>query len=235
MNPQSGKADTSRTRRRLLKGSASAPILSLMVSRPVLGAPHHCSPSGFASGNVSHHDDENEGCGGNSPGYWKNHFQWPGGYLPGVRAAECSHSSDEEDSSGSDSSGSSDGSSSGSSHDSFECEKVPLILKNGKGSGNNIPEEWIGVDQTRFYDAFGVVPEGDPEVTLMEVLRTMPGSLEFHAIAVLLNAAEGLYGDALSEQVVKDMYFQAKTMGYYETSDGNRIDDVQAFFEQTYH
>ncbi len=77
------------TRRRLVAGTASVPIISALASRPVLGA-QNCTPSGFMSGNLSHPDAYGS-CGGLSPGYWKaaQHIgAWPYPYLPGITSEQ---------------------------------------------------------------------------------------------------------------------------------------------------
>lgn len=70
------------SRRRLLQGALTAtPVVLLSVaSKPVL-AGQLCSPSGFASGNVST-SDQPSACNGYSPGYWKAKpgVQWPSPY-----------------------------------------------------------------------------------------------------------------------------------------------------------
>ena len=71
-------------RRRLIIGTA-APVLMSLASRPVMGAVSQCSPSGFMSGNVSIQPGQGTGCGGLSPGYWKNHTDWPAPYTPNTK------------------------------------------------------------------------------------------------------------------------------------------------------
>ena len=74
--------DTAVASRRLLQGALTAtPVVLLSVaSKPVL-AGQLCSPSGFASGNVST-SDQPSACNGYSPGYWKSKpgVQWPSPY-----------------------------------------------------------------------------------------------------------------------------------------------------------
>lgn len=77
-------------RRRFLKGAALAsPVLLSIASRPVLGTTRFCSASGFMSGNLSNKGGKDVNCGGNSPGYWKNHtspsYPWPAPYVSGRR------------------------------------------------------------------------------------------------------------------------------------------------------
>jgi hypothetical protein len=72
-------------RRRFIKGTAAAsPVLLSLVSRPVMGAARFCSASGFLSGNLSQ-PQTSDGCGGLSPGYYKNHSPWPLPYLSGTQ------------------------------------------------------------------------------------------------------------------------------------------------------
>ncbi len=72
-------------RRRFIKGTAAAsPVLLSLVSRPVMGAARICSASGFMSGNVSQPQTA-VGCGGLSPGYYKNHSPWPSPYVSGTQ------------------------------------------------------------------------------------------------------------------------------------------------------
>ena len=70
------------SRRRLLQGLLTAPVLMTVASKPVL-AGQMCSPSGFASGNVSTQDNPSA-CNGYSPGYWKAKpgVSWPSPFQP---------------------------------------------------------------------------------------------------------------------------------------------------------
>ena len=71
-------------RRRFIKGTAVAsPVLLSLVSRPVMGAARFCSASGLMSGNLSQ-PQTSEGCGGLSPGYYKNNA-WPPLYESGTK------------------------------------------------------------------------------------------------------------------------------------------------------
>lgn len=73
-------------RRRLLQGGlGAAPVLMTLVSRPVLGGDgggigQCAAPSGFASMPTSQHGQP-QLCLGRSPGYWKNHQDWPAPYY----------------------------------------------------------------------------------------------------------------------------------------------------------
>ena len=73
--------------------------------------------------------------------------------------------------------------------------------------------------------------------TLMQVLWEQPGSLEFHVIAALLNAASGLPSYVLSVNEVKDIYNQWRLNGFYRTSNNIRMfaPDIRKFIENTYH
>lgn len=63
-------------RRRFARsGVAASGIIATLTSGPVLGTVCK-SPSGFLSGNLSNHQQATT-CMGRSPGYWKNHNQWP--------------------------------------------------------------------------------------------------------------------------------------------------------------
>lgn len=65
------------SRRRFTRsGVAASGVLLTLASRPVLGDVVCKSPSGFLSGNQSHHGTPPT-CLGRSPGYWKNHGGWP--------------------------------------------------------------------------------------------------------------------------------------------------------------
>lgn len=89
-SPQDGKTDQQSTsftahpygpvnesRRRFGKsGLAVSGVIATLASRPVLGCEVCQSPSGFLSGNLSTHGPAPV-CAGRSPGYWKNHTNWP--------------------------------------------------------------------------------------------------------------------------------------------------------------
>lgn len=97
LNPQQGAENAAESqrdlaeharasaRRRFIRGAAAAsPVLLSLVSRPVLGTTRFCSASGFMSGNLSQ-PQTSQGCGGFSPGYWKNHSPWPSPYVCGTQ------------------------------------------------------------------------------------------------------------------------------------------------------
>jgi len=71
------------SRRKFAKtGLIAAPVIMSLNSRSALGAGYSCTISGLLSGNLSNpgYDDL---CGGNTPGYWKNHYPFPGGVNEG--------------------------------------------------------------------------------------------------------------------------------------------------------
>lgn len=64
------------SRRRFTKaGLAASGVMVTLASRPVLGCATAETPSGFISGNVSR--GQAQASCGLSPGYWKNHSDWP--------------------------------------------------------------------------------------------------------------------------------------------------------------
>ncbi|RME35735.1 MAG: hypothetical protein D6786_01065 [Gammaproteobacteria bacterium] len=91
-------------------------------------------------------------------------------------------------------------------------------------------EELIGTPGTTFASIFGCGPLDD-YTTLMEVLWTMSGSDEFHAVAAYFNASLGLYPqDTLSPQQVIDLYCD------YKSGAGNLPADFDLghFLDNTY-
>lgn len=69
-------------RRFSMSGLAVSGVVLTLASRPVL-AGQCLSPSGFQSGNVSHHGTPTT-CSGRTPGYWGTHpEEWPSPYEPG--------------------------------------------------------------------------------------------------------------------------------------------------------
>jgi len=186
-------------RRRILTGSAAVPILSVLHSRKVLGMTHVCSPSGFASGNLSGYNHRTGNCGGKSPGYWKNYQKWstwPGAYIPGVRSADPQY-----------------------------------------GGGSAIPAQYLQIPNTRMVDGFGCAPTiGDTDITMMEVLREYPGTTEYHAVAVLLNAAQFGAAYAVSVPEAIGLYCGYATGSGYTTSSGTTLipSDIDLFLRQAY-
>ncbi len=200
----SGKVSS--TRRKLLAAGSSVPIMSIFVSRPVLGTPQQCSPSGFASAmpaNAGSQHGEQGPCTGLSPGYWMNHWDWPGGFIPGMRATQNY-----------------DGNASCTALGAGVTVAESDLLHNQNGNG--VPTQFRGLCETAFLSVFGVTLASDAELTLMEVLRdnSIRTTLEFHAIAALLNAADGQYGDMLDTMTVIDLYFAAANGSNFDTGSG---------------
>lgn len=89
------------SRRRFSRsGLAVSGVLLTLASRPAL-AGQCLSPSGFQSGNVSHHGTPIT-CSGRTPGYWGTHpEEWPSPYDPGKckgdNPGECMKSKNWED------------------------------------------------------------------------------------------------------------------------------------------
>ncbi len=102
-------------------------------------------------------------------------------------------------------------------------------------NGNAVPEKWKGKSETNFLSVFGVTLNGEPELTLMEVLRDngVRTTLEFHAIAALLNAAAGQYCEMLDPATVADLYAAAKSGMNYDTGSGVMTpDQIEDFLIQ---
>ena len=191
------------SRRGLLKKAAiGAPIVMVLANRPAYGAV--CSISGFQSINPSGVQTyTSSGCGGFSPGGWKNpdvghgnsdgnRSQWIiAGYYPNPRA------------------------------------------------GVSPPDHTASI----FSDVFGRnAPGFSSTATLQDVLLNSPGSLEFHAIANLLNA--GYFADyRLSQADVIGLYNAwVSHLSTYTTTSGTvvQLSQIEAngglkkFFDQ-YH
>jgi hypothetical protein len=86
---QTGLVDESR-RRFTKAGVAVSGVLLTLASRPSLGGGGTVggggvckSPSGFLSGNASHHGTT-QYCKGCTPGYWGTHYTWPSPYKTGT-------------------------------------------------------------------------------------------------------------------------------------------------------
>ncbi len=73
-NDVNTSSETNEKRRRLVTGLTAAPILLSLASKPVLGT-YTCAPSGFMSGNLSN-PDVHKPCGGHSPKFWCNNYNW---------------------------------------------------------------------------------------------------------------------------------------------------------------
>jgi len=89
-DPQASTEKVNESRRRLTKGSLAAPIvLATLASKNALAAaPYQCTISGILSGNTSA-PAQTTPCNqlGRSPGYWKNHNNWPSPCIYGAPSA----------------------------------------------------------------------------------------------------------------------------------------------------
>ncbi len=73
-----GLSERGKTRRRLAKAGAGAGVLLTLESKQAMATSAMCkSPSGSLSGGLSSHYGPAQACKGLSPGYWKNHTDWP--------------------------------------------------------------------------------------------------------------------------------------------------------------
>lgn len=80
-----------------------------------------------------------------------------------------------------------------------------------RGNNCRMLDATQGAGATTFHDVFGYSPRCGGAVTLMEVLQTCPGSLDWHAVGAALNASCSMiyYGATLAEVV--DAYHMART------------------------
>ncbi len=206
------RPDGQLSRRRFTGAGLAAPVILSLASRPAFGA--ICTPSGFVSyspNNPSGVRHVVDGCGGLSPGAWKNPYagNGDGSFRDWLAAGYLPNDPDEQ--------------------------------PPNAGAGNNTsgirrykrdnPGPYV---PTLFTDAFGGY--GPSGLSMHDVLLDLPGSLEFHAAATLLNAASGIPG-YMSPSTVINLYIASFTGTY--SSGGTTIDmstfDLKAFFEQTYH
>jgi len=205
-------------RRNLLKKTAiGVPVAITLAHKPAFGAV--CSISGFQSVNPSGVDRHTGGCGGISPGGWKengyktsnqdgNRNMWlAAGFNPNPRVNSS-------------------------------------LYYKGKW-GQQFPGDGPG---TLFFaaNAFqGVTPTVpvSPFDTLHDVLLKNPGSLEFHVISNFLNAHYFGWGSGDGRMHVDDIvgvcfaYTNGSTS--YTTIGGTTVSlvgfDLQGFFDQLYH
>lgn len=71
-------SERGRSRRRLAKAGAGAGVLLTLESKQAMATSAMCkSPSGSLSGGLNSHYGPAPTCKGLSPGYWKNHTDWP--------------------------------------------------------------------------------------------------------------------------------------------------------------
>ncbi|REL37071.1 hypothetical protein [Thalassotalea euphylliae] len=204
-------------RRSLFKKAViGTPLAITLASRPAYGAV--CSLSGFQSVNPSGVARHNVGCGGISPGGWKENGYKTGnqdgsrdnwikaGFYPNPRKAGS------------------------------------LSYNTKKGIYPDDP------DGTLFYawEAFsGATPSVyvDPSDTLHDVLLKNPGTLEFHMISNFLNANYYNWGNGdgkINAIDIRGVYMAYTSMQQtYTTTTGAVLNldtlDLQKFFAQLYH
>jgi hypothetical protein len=209
------QTDKTNSRRSLLKKTIiGVPVVMTLANKPAFGA--ICSISGFQSVNPSGVGD-NGGCGGISPGGWKengyksgnqdgNRNQWiAAGFYPNPRVG------------------------------------VSYQYK-GKKESSDDPAGTLFFAAIAFQ---GVSPtvEVSATDTLHDVLLKNPGSLEFHVISNFLNAHYFGWGNGDGKILADDIrgvYFAyTSSASTYTTVGGTTIDltgfDLQDFFDQLYH
>lgn len=210
---QTGKSNS---RRSLLKKTIiGVPVVMTLANKPAFGAV--CSLSGFQSVNPSGVAHYVQGCGGISPGGWKengyktgnqggNRDQWiAAGFYPNPRIAA-----------------------------SLGYKKETQYPSDEDGTLFFAGNAFQGVSPT--------VPVAVTD-TLHDVLLKNPGSLEFHMIANFLNAhyfGWGAGDGKMPADDIRGVYFAYTNMDpTYTTTGGTIIDldnfDLQAFFYQLYH
>jgi len=210
------KADKINSRRSLIKKTIiGVPVVMTLANKPAFGAV--CSLSGFQSVNPSGVGRHDQGCGGISPGGWKengyktngdgNRNQWLAiNFYPNPRIA------------------------------------TSYKYKGNFGIHAGDPLGTLFFAPAAFGGASPTVSVSATD-TLHDVLLKNPGSLEFHAISNLFNALYFGWGNGdgkMSAADIKGVYF-AYTDGdaTYITTGGTSIDlttlDLQAFFAQLYH
>ncbi len=80
---QNTKQTVDTSRRSFAKAGVVAPMIMTLVSRPAMASTLCFTPSRSLSRNTSVSQQGNDGmCEGKSPGYYKNHLNWPGGVKP---------------------------------------------------------------------------------------------------------------------------------------------------------
>jgi len=194
----SSEAEQAASRRRFIKRAVgTSPVVLSLASRPAWGL--NCSLSGLMSATHASHHDMNTPCenwgSGCTPGFWKsNPKAWKvfnGTYVPGnVLSCPSPTSYDDDD----------------SHHTSWKKHKKSdgdgcflLTLGSKKYSVRKGASDWDDTGTT-FSAIFGA---GYSSKTLMQVLHTEQGSVNFHACAAVLNsiAFPGEYGYSASDVV----------------------------------
>lgn len=204
-------------RRSLLKKAAiGVPAVMALANKPAFGAV--CSLSGFQSVNPSGVIRHGGGCGGISPGGWKengyksgnqdgNRNQWiTAGFFPNPRVGGS------------------------------------MGYDTKKGEYPSDPAGTLFFAAIAFQGVSPSVPVLSTD-TLHDVLLKNPGSLEFHMISNFLNANYMNWGNGdgkMSAVDIKGVYLAYRGFNStYTTSGGTVINldslDLQAFFAQLYH
>lgn len=196
------------TRRRFARAGVAAPVIMMLANRPAFGA--ICTASGFASYSPNSPSGVRHlvgGCGGLSPGAWRTPDAGNGDGSRQQWTAAGYNPNPRQD---------------GNTHPG---------RGNGNGGGGVTYNDPAG---TLFDAVFGTTTGYG---TLHDVLLNMSGSLEFHAVAALLNTSLAGYG--LSKEDVIGLYWLGAYGTPYETASGSILNpgdiDVKAFFDQTYH
>jgi len=174
------------SRRKLTGAALGVSAVFTLASRPVLAG--QCfSPSGFQSGNLSHHGTPIT-CTGRSPGYWKEQpLAWPSPYVPGICAEQCNKAWKW----------------SGGTlfHPFFAGGKFMANLDGISAT----PNTSLSMMQVMHLND-GNNPWG----------LTDTDNLGSHIVAALLNAKAGFTDDVLDETAVIGMWSEWAAYGYYE-------------------
>lgn len=212
------KTDKNNSRRSLLKKTIiGVPVVMTLANKPAFGAV--CSISGFQSVNPSGVGRHEQGCGGISPGGWKENGYKVKGEPDGGRAEWLAAG--------------------------FFPNPRVLTSTDYKGNFGIYPDDPAG---TLFYDPttfLGANPKITvlPTETLHDVLLKGTGTLEFHVISNFLNAHYFGWGNGdgrMPANDIRDIYIAYTSYApTYTSSGGTTIDlnafDLQAFLSQLYH
>jgi hypothetical protein len=220
--PQADEAVSTVTSRRRVLIGAAAPVILSVLSKPAFGAVGaRCTISGFTSVNPSGVRHDTDGCGGLSPGAWKNPYA-----------------------------GNGDGSLADWAQAGINLTGTPLYPNRSDGSDGN-PGAVNGVGSTEpgtlFLDIFTRTDNTNADDTLHDKLHKDPGTkLQRAAVEALLNAAFYQWGVPGPEQA---KIHPADVVGLYDTSPGDLYQskvssfslirpsnpEVRAFFENLIH
>ena len=104
------------------------------------------------------------------------------------------------------------------------------------GSGVAGCQSNVNADGTKMTDVFQQPNFADR--TMLQVLWECAGTLEYHIVAALLNAASNnLQNYVLTVDEVKTIYNSLRQNGYYLTTNNIRMfsSDIRTFIQNTYH